>query len=104
MPGRLYEIKVSSKVKYLREERDRGVPRSFSKLEMFLKERRLELQDFLDDTTEVAASPGDAMETEDIETEVDGDGDGDGDLEEGPEDHLDDSADEDYSDDGEEDE
>ena len=100
MPGRLYEIKVPNKVKYLREEREGGVPKSFSKLEVFLKERRVELQDFLDETTEVEASPGDAMETGEVETEEDSDND----LEEGPEDHLDDSPDEYYSDDEGEDE
>jgi hypothetical protein len=82
-------------VAYLREEREAGVPKSFSRLDLFFKERRVELADFLNETTEVAASDGrqrvdEALEVEDSEEEI------------GPEDYLlesaAESADEDLSD------
>ena len=97
--GRVYEKKGPTKVAYLREEREGGVPKSFSRLDLFLKERRVELGDFLAETTEVAgpqsghASP-EPMEVDEAEDEE----------EQGPEGHLDESVDEDLSDLDEDDE
>ena len=103
MPGRVYEKKGPKKVAYLREEREGGVPKSFSRLDLFLKERRVELEDFLADTTEVAApeSRHDVVELMDIGEVEDGE---DSDREQGPEGDLDESVDEDLSDLDEEDE
>ena len=97
MPGRLYEKKGPTKVAYLREERDGGVPQSFARLDLFLKERRVELGDFLADTTEVAASEGrqavvEPMDIDEVEDEEASDG------EQGPDGYLDESIDEDISD------
>jgi len=58
----------------LREEREGAVPRpkSFSSLDIFLKERRLELADFLAETTEVAQPMGQVVEVVEEAMEVDG--------------------------------
>ena len=103
VPGRVYEKKGPKKVAYLREEREGGVPKSFSRLDLFLKERRVELEDFLADTTELAGlesrhAPADPMDIDEVENGEDSD------QEQGPEGYLDESADEDLSDLDEEDE
>ena len=103
MPGRVYEKKGPTKVAYLREEREGGVPQSFARLDLFLKERRVELEDFLADTTEVAASEGrqvvaEPMDIDEVEDEEASDG------EQGPDGYLDESVDENISDLDEEDE
>jgi len=55
----------------LREEREGAVPRpkSFSSLDIFLKERRLELADFLAETTEVAKPMGKQVDEEAMEVD-----------------------------------
>ena len=92
MPGRTYVKKVSAKTQYLREDRLDGVPLSFKKMDVFLKTRRLELSDFLLDTTEVEAEAGQG------ETEMDTDEDS-VQLEHGPEGQLCESEEEYYTDD-----
>ena len=71
MPGRLYEKKGVKKAAYLREGREGVVPRpkSFSSLDIFLKERRIELADFLADTTEVARPMGNQVPEEAMEVD-----------------------------------
>ena len=101
VPGRLYEKTGVKKAAYLREEREGAVPRpkSFSSLDIFLKERRLELADFLAETTEVAQPMGKQVVEEDME--VDGEEGGGEDEVSDLEDELDqlaDSAGEDLSD------
>ena len=101
MPGRLYEKKGVKKAAYLREGREGVVPRpkSFSSLDIFLKERRVELADFLADTTEVAR-PMDRQVEEPMEVDGEGDGEADdgSDLEDELEDQLAESGDEDLDD------
>lgn len=100
MPGRVYEKTGLKKAGYLREDRVGGVPRprSFSSLDIFLKERRVELGDFLADTTEVER-PLDRQVTEEEPMEVDDDEEEDSsDLENGLDDQLGESAEEDISD------
>ena len=77
VPGRTYDKKAGKNVGHLREEREGGVPRSFQKLESFLKVRRLELADFLMETTK-----------EEVAMDVSGRGDVVLDLELGPEEDL----------------
>ena len=93
MNQEVYEKKGPTKVAYLREERVARVPKSFSKLDLFLKERRVELEDFLLETTEVAAPEGRQHMDEPMEVEAE---DSEGEM--GSEEHLCDSADEDLSD------
>ena len=100
MNQEVYEKKGPTKVAYLREERVARVPKSFSKLDLFLKERRVELEDFLLETTEVAAPEGrqhmdEPMEGEAEDSEVEAE-DSEGEM--GSEEHFGDSADEDLSD------
>ena len=94
-------MKKDKKMAYLREEREGTVPRpkSFARLDHFLKERRVELGDFLADTTEVAQPMGKQVVEEDME--VDGEEGGGEDEVSDLEDELDqlaDSAGEDLSD------
>ena len=99
MPGRVYEKTGLKKAGYLREDRVGGVPRpkSFSSLDIFLKERRVELGDFLADTTEVER-PLDRQVTEEEPMDVDEDSSDGSDLENGLDDQLSESAEEDISD------
>lgn len=94
MPGRTYSKKVSAKTQYLREDRLDGVPLSFTKLDVFLKTRRVELADFLLDTTEVEAGSTVGQAETEMDTEVDP-----VDLEHGPEGQLSESEEEYYTDD-----
>ena len=96
MPGRTYSKKVSAKTQYLREDRLDGVPLSFTKLDVFLKTRRVELADFLLDTTEVEAGSRVGQAETEMDTEVDP-----VDLEHGPEGQLCESEPEYYTDDDE---
>ena len=99
MPGRVYEKTGLKKAGYLREDRVGGVPRpkSFSSLDIFLKERRVELGDFLADTTEVER-PLDRQVTEEEPMDIDEDSSDGSDLENGLDDQLSESAEEDISD------
>ena len=99
--GRRYE-KTDSK-KYLREDRDRGVPSSFAKLNMFLKERRLEICDFVGATEETERRGGGAHLPNLPNGAVLPDQPLEEDLEVGPEDVIGDSADEEEIIDGEDD-
>ena len=72
VPGRLYEReKRSGKVGHLREERVKGVPVSFQKLNKFLKERRRDLTIYVKETTEKEANvPGNGALDDDQEEEA----------------------------------
>ena len=70
VPGRKYDVKVSKKVRYLREERVDGRPQSFKKLDEWLIDRRLELADFLRATSVVVQEQ--LGEEGDVDTDVDG--------------------------------
>ena len=102
MPGRLYEKKGVKKAGYLREERDGPCPRpkSFASLDIFLKERRIELADFLADTTEVARPMGNQVPEEAMEVDGEDSGEEDevGDVEDDLDEQLAESAGEDISD------
>ena len=85
MPGRKYERateskrKTKSSISHLREKRIGGVPSSFRKLNFFLKERVLDMTDFVRETCEkkfeeeaemVGDLPEDEMDIEDDGEEV----------------------------------
>ena len=82
LAGRTYRKKVSKSSVYLREERTAtGVPESFSSLDKWLKERRVELSDFVDATTETSASVSRFVDDQDVVLEdVDVNGGDEGDL------------------------
>ena len=92
--GRTYEKKDSKK--YLPEDREDGVPVSFARLDLFLKERRLELCDFVKATEEKEREGGGAyLPKGDVEPDEPVDPE---DLEVGPEDVIEESEDEEVTD------
>ena len=85
-PGRGLQIKAP---KHLREERDNGVPKSFSKLSVFLRVRKRAMVDFVNETCEWRFEGGRPAADKDNAA---------ANLEIGPEMELAESEDEDYCD------
>ena len=72
VPGRKYVVKTTQKVSYLKEERVNNKPVSLSKLDVWLRARKVDLGDYVRDMEEKEApleamSVGNAAEDGDLE-------------------------------------